>query len=370
MAFTDKNRDLALPAASADRSAFEGLYERWFQALYDFVLHTVHDADLAAGILRVTYSRAWDALRRGAAPYDVKSWLFGLAHDAAIDDIRHRSALLDSGADVGEQTEDLDFARVDPNRLVNPEPILRDRELVGLVWEAVETLSPKDYMLLDLHLRQGLTPDELTDALGLRRNTVQPMIARLREALEEAVTYALLLSRGRRECPDLDALLATMEGRGLRPETIRLIERHLGECAACRERKHRYPSPVEVFAALAALPASQRLRQSVWRRVSEYVRTSSAAPLVTPWWQERKVKIAALAAAVVVLAAIVITPFAASARNAVRDPSQVHSTSHQIGQPSGTRVVAITWDPQPQAQAFAVRWSQQPRDLPDANPDL
>jgi len=363
----DQDSDLALLAAAADQSAIEGLYERWFQALYDFVLHTVHDAELAADVLRVTYTRAWDALRRGAAPRDVKGWLFGLAHDAAIDDIRHRSSLPDS--DVDDQAEDLDFAKLDASRLVNPEPVARDPELVGLVWEAVETLSPRDYMLLDLHLRQGFAPDELAEALSLRRNTVQPLLVRLRAGLEEAVTYTLLLRRGRRECPDLDALLATMEGRELRPETIRLIERHLGECAACSQRKHRYPSPVEVFAALAPLPASPRLRQAVWRRVTEYVQ-SSAAPLASPWWQERKVKIAALAAAVVILAAIAITPFASAARNAVHDPSQVHSTSHQVGQASDLRVIAISWDQQPQAQAFAIRWSQQPRDLPAARPDL
>ena len=371
MAFTgtDQGRELALLAAAADQTAFEGLYQRWFQALYDFALHTVHDADLAADVLRLTYTRAWDASRRGATPRDVKAWLFRLAHDAAIDDIRHRSSLLDNGADAMEESEDLNFARVDSSRLVNPEPVVRDVELVALVWEAVATLSPKDYMLLDLHLRQGFTPDELADALGLRRNTVQPTLTRLRDALEDAVSYSLL-RRGRLKCPDLDALLATLEGLGLRPEAIRLIERHLDECASCSRRKHGYPAPVEVFAALAPLPASPRLRQSVWRRISEDVQAASANPLVIPWWQERKVKMAALTAAVVVLAAIVITPFAGAARNAVRDPSEVHSTSHQLGQPSDARVIAVTWDPQPRAEAFAIRWSQQPRDLPDANPDL
>ena len=372
MAFTgtDHDRDLALLAASSDRNAFEGLYDRWFQALYDFVLHTVHDVDLAADVLRATYTRAWNALRRGATPLDVRGWLFGLAHDAAIDDIRRRSSLLDSSADLGDEEEDLDFAKVDASRLVNPEPISRDPELVKLVWEAVETLSPRDYMLLDMHLRQGFTPDELTEALALKRGAVQPALTRLRQGLEEAVTYTLLLRRGRRECSELDALLSTMEGRELRPETIRLIERHLSECAACSQRRYRYPSPVEIFAALAPVAAPARLRHSVWRRISDYLESGAPPPAGAAWWQERRVRVAALAAAVVILAAIVVTPFATAARNAVRDPAAVHSTSHQLGQSSDTRVIAVSWDPDPKAQAFAVRWSQQPKDVPDAKPDL
>lgn len=372
MAFsgTNHDRDLALLAASSDQNAFEGLYDRWFQALYDFVLHTVHDVDLAADVLRITFTRAWDELRRGTAPTDIRAWLFRLAHDAAIDDIRHRSSLEDSGSGIGDEPDELEFARVDGGRLVNPEPITGDRELVKLVWGAVETLGPKDYMLLDLHLRQGFTPDELTATLSLRRSTVQPMIGRLREALDEAVTYTLLLRRGRQECPDLDALLSTMEGRELGPERIRLIERHLTECAACTQRKYRYPSPVEVFAALAPVAASPRLRQAIWHRVSDYIQSGETAPKGLAWWRERKVRIAALAAAVVILAAIVITPFATAARNAVHDPTAVHSTSHQIGQASDVRVIAVSWDPQPKAQAFAVSWSHQARDVPEAKPDL
>src|SRR5690348_7333954 len=94
MALTDigEDRELALRASHGDQLAFEDLYRRYFQRIYDLAVRTVHDPDLAASVVRATFVNAWAALRRAAPPANFRPWLFARAYDAAIEEIRHRTS--------------------------------------------------------------------------------------------------------------------------------------------------------------------------------------------------------------------------------------------------------------------------------------
>ena len=185
---------LAERTAAGDEGAFAELYERYFQGIYDFALRLVRDRDAAADVVQATFVTAWEALRDGRVS-TVKPWLYTVAYNGAIDELRRRSRLAS-----GEEAEALVFAQVDSSRFANPEAVAGDRELVELVWSSASALTPQEYGLLDLHLRQGFEAPELADALGLERGAVYTRLSRLRDSLEEAVTTTLLMRRGRREC--------------------------------------------------------------------------------------------------------------------------------------------------------------------------
>src|SRR5439155_21566610 len=191
-------------AAEGDRDAFAQLYLRYSQGIYDFAARTVHDRELAADVVQTTFTRAWEAVQNGTHPQSVKAWLYTIARNDAIDHLRRaQRVVLDPTDDDGTSMLD---TWVDPER--GPEELVHDQELVSLVWKAAAALNPRQYSLLDLHLRQHLSPDELASSLGLRRDNVYVMLSRLRDSLEEAVSLLLLMQRGRHECQELDGLLA------------------------------------------------------------------------------------------------------------------------------------------------------------------
>jgi len=62
------DQDLAALAGRGDQEAFGALYERHFDAPYDFAHRIVRTTDGAADILQHTFARGWERFREGAVP--------------------------------------------------------------------------------------------------------------------------------------------------------------------------------------------------------------------------------------------------------------------------------------------------------------
>lgn len=357
------DEELAAGAGSGDREAFAELYERYFGRIFDFTVRTVRDHHLARDVVQTTFVKAWEKLRAQQQVRHVKAWLFTIARNAAIDELRRRRRLV--SAPSGEDTPQL--AVIDLDRWADPELVQRDRELVEMVWSAAQALNPDEYTLLDLHLRQQLSADELADALQLQKGAVYTRLSRLRGALEAAVTAQVLARRGREDCPELAALLQEAEKTDLTPELRRTVERHVADCPICEERKRRLLAPAEVFASLAPVAVDGELRRSIWERVQEGIDAdarSHLSPPRRPWALTGSILVALLAAAAVVLA------MWARSAPAADDPRDVHSPSHQIGAATAVVVVTVRWTPPSTATGYSVTWSELPADLPDEVADL
>lgn len=254
---------LAGLAAEGDREAFAALYERYFDRIYDFAARTMRDRELAADVAQTTFIEAWTDLLRGRAPRKFKARLFTIARHNALDELRRGSRTA-----VPPETENEDgpaYEQMDVSRLADPETVAEDRELAELVWSAAGALNPREYTILDLHLRQGLSASELSETLGVTRGNVYTMLSRLRNSLEESVTTVLLMRRGRRDCPELDALLLGASDDAITRETRQAVQEHLSECPRCQESKRRYVAPAEIFSGLAVIPASPAVRSGSGR---------------------------------------------------------------------------------------------------------
>ena len=237
--------ELVAAVTGGDRAAFAALYDRHADALYDFAIRIVRDADLAADVVQGTYVKAWEQLSDGRAPTHFKAWLFTVARNAAIDERRHGQRQI---AADGAQT--IRFTAVDEHADSNPERLAQRRELADLVWGAAMGLSPGDYALLDMHVRQGMPAEELADALGVTRGAMYTRLSRLRTALAESVGAVLLL-RSRDRCNELDAISA--QPAPLDRRTRNLIQRHIRGCSVCSAREQHLVAPEALFAGLAGL---------------------------------------------------------------------------------------------------------------------
>jgi len=268
------------------------------------------------------------------------------------------------------------YLEVDADRVSDPAAVLEDREMVDLVWQAAKALNPRDYSLLDLHLRQGLTPDELAEHLGARRGSVYMMLSRLKEALEDAVTCLLLVRRGRRECPALDALMSTLQVGDLTKQARKAIRKHIDACDRCRERSRRFIAPAEIFSSFAVVPVTPELRAHIWDGIVRQLPAGTrgeAPPAREPSSRAsssiRRMSAAATNAVAALVAAGALLLVGSSALPA-QDPADVHSTSHQLAQLSAEHTIVIAWSAQRDVRAYSVLWSQQPRQEPLAQPAL
>ncbi len=366
--------ELALRARGGDREAYAVLYNRYFQGIYDFAFRTVRDPAKAADVVQNTFIKAWQSMKRGSGGESFKAWLFTIARNNAIDELRHYKRLVSTGAGGDGESGGLPaYAEVDNTRLADAQAVVQDKELVDLVWNSAAALSPNDYTLLDLHVRQGLSADELATTLSITRDNAYQRLFRLRNALADAVTSALLMRRGRRDCSNLATLLARVGSLEVTPAVQQLIEGHVKECPACQESKRRFASPVEIFGSFTVLPAAAGFQEAIWDRVCG--RLQSRAGLRDRWAQaSRATKIIVGANAAALLAALIATVLilapGGGGGGPVQDPGDVHSTSHQIGEPSNDNVITVSWSQQPDAAGFSFLFSEEPAELPDTDADL
>jgi RNA polymerase sigma factor (sigma-70 family) len=353
-------------AVSGDEDAFAALYERYFDRVYDFVLRIVRDRDAAADVVEGTFVKAWRT-RRDRPAMSVKAWLYTLAHNASLRELRRRKRL------VAERDEHLDegfalYTQVDTSRVSDPETVLRDRELVSLVWASAAALSPKDYALLDLHLRQDLSADELATGLGLEQGEVSTRLRRLRGSLEEAVATVVLIRRGRRDCPELGRLLVGAEASKPSAELRQAVRGHQNECRRCQESKRRLVSPLQILGGLASVRVSPQVRDEIWERISDRIRTRARG---RPPRVGRGVPhlVALGVAAVVVATASAGGAYLALRGDSLEDPSDVESYTHDVGRETSDWEIGIRWTRRSDVLGYSIEWSREPQ-LPDETRDL
>jgi RNA polymerase sigma-70 factor (ECF subfamily) len=160
---------LAVRSSKEDREAFAALYQRRFQGLYDFDTRILQDPDIAADVVQSTLIKTWEQLNQGKILRSIKAWIYTLARNAAIDELRRRKRVVSCAeGDAGDEQLET-YAKIDPGKLSDPQAVIDDKELSALVWRAAAALRLEEYTLLDLSLRQGLTADELSESLGLRK---------------------------------------------------------------------------------------------------------------------------------------------------------------------------------------------------------
>src|SRR4051812_8644392 len=135
--------DARSPVLGDDAAAFAALYERHHQALYRYCRSIVRHEEDAQDALQNTMTRAFAALQNEARDFELRPWLFRIAHNEAVTILRQRRrtavALDDATAGTGElvdrvaEREELRLLRLDLAELPERQrAALVLRELNGL----------------------------------------------------------------------------------------------------------------------------------------------------------------------------------------------------------------------------------------------
>ncbi len=274
--------DLVRRATLGERSAFGELYDRYFPAVYDFLHRMTRNADEAADVAQDTFVRAMENLGALQKASSFKSWLFSIAHHQALNRLERGkrttpASALGAGAEGDGEFDPL-LQQVDPDRLADPEQATEARELASLVWEAAASLEPRQYALLDLHVRQGLESAEIAEVLGVSKGNAYTMLNRMKKSVEEAIGAFLLARRGSKDCEELQRILAPVDIPPVTPELRRSIDRHVRRCDICTRTRKTLLSPMEILGALAPVPVPIGLQGQIWGELeSRWPDTAQAA---------------------------------------------------------------------------------------------
>ncbi len=87
------------------------IIERYQQPLLRYVTYLIHDPETAEDVVQDTFLKAYKNLRGFRPDAKFSSWLYRIAHNAAMDAVKHQSASIDDLRAVDELiSQDMDIA--------------------------------------------------------------------------------------------------------------------------------------------------------------------------------------------------------------------------------------------------------------------
>ena len=177
------NQALVATAEEAPREAdlaFDRLYRSSRDDVYAYVASLLRDAAAAEEVTATAFERAYRKRsrfdpRRG----EPRAWLFGIARNAALDELRRRGRQ----AELTAEPADLERAR--------PDESAEERERRLAVSAALAMLEPRERELIALKFFAGLSNGEIAAVIGASESNagtkLHRAVTKLREACDEAL---------------------------------------------------------------------------------------------------------------------------------------------------------------------------------------
>ncbi len=155
---------------------FEALYRSTRDELYAYVMTLLGERNAAEDVTALAFERAYRKRRtfdrrRG----EERAWLFGIARNAALDELRRRkrlASMLAEPEDIGRGDGYEDGAEVALRRTV--------------VRDALSSLAGRERELIALKFHAGLTNAELAHVLGISESNAGTLLHRTMEKLRKA----------------------------------------------------------------------------------------------------------------------------------------------------------------------------------------
>ncbi|CAL1517432.1 sigma-70 family RNA polymerase sigma factor [Chitinophaga sp. MM2321] len=156
---------LLVRLAAGDEAAFNTLFERHRDKLYNYLLKITKSPEIAEEFVIDVFVKLWVGRELMVQVHHLEGFLYKVAYHKAIDFLRVTSRHDRLQKVYIERLEQLPEKRADD--------LLIDMELRQLLLEAVKQLPPKRRLIYTLSREQGLTHDQIATALNLSRNTVK-----------------------------------------------------------------------------------------------------------------------------------------------------------------------------------------------------
>jgi RNA polymerase sigma-70 factor (ECF subfamily) len=175
-------------ALDGAETAYRELLRRYERPVYALIYRMVRDRELAEDLTQETFVKVLNALDRYRPEYKFSSWIFKIANNAAIDQLRRKeldTLSLEGGPDA--TTPD----RIEATMLQvgsdgeSPLEELEARELGSAIERAVAQLRPEYQSCIIMRHVEGRPYDEIADILDLPLGTVKTYIHRARAELRD-----------------------------------------------------------------------------------------------------------------------------------------------------------------------------------------
>jgi RNA polymerase sigma-70 factor (ECF subfamily) len=171
-------------ARGGDQAAFQGLVERHSRAVFRLAHRMTGNEHDAEDVVQDTFLKAYRRLDQFELRSNFGSWLYRIAANSAYDLLRVRARRDEQPiAEDDQEMEQPVLPSTDPA----PDRLLFSEEVRRRVKSAMARLSDRERSAFVLRHHEGMTIEEIGEALGLDTNATKQSIFRAVRKMREAL---------------------------------------------------------------------------------------------------------------------------------------------------------------------------------------
>jgi RNA polymerase sigma-70 factor (ECF subfamily) len=183
---TDPDAALMLRVKRGDRAAFAVLVDKYKQPVMNFVFRSLRDEIEAEDLAQNVFLQAWKSRGRYKQTAKFSTWLFTIARNLCLNEIRRRSRHpAESIEEEHAEHEDQPHRQYeDRSQMAPPEQLLQG-ELARKIEEALAGLPENQRTAILLCRQDELSYEEIAVILDCSLSATKSLIHRGRETLKE-----------------------------------------------------------------------------------------------------------------------------------------------------------------------------------------
>lgn len=172
-------------ARQGDMEAFVQLFEPLRPQVYAVAARLV-GPDEAGDVVMDAFLKAWEALPKFRGRSSLKTWMYRIVSNCALDRLRSRERRREESLSFGDREQA--WARDVPDEATDPPGVRVERtEMVEAIRRAIHELPPQHRCVLELRYVDGLTYGEIAAATGVPLGTVMSRLFHAKRQLRAAL---------------------------------------------------------------------------------------------------------------------------------------------------------------------------------------
>ncbi len=200
---SDSDAMLVERTVAGDQKAFELLVIKYQRRIQRLIGRMVRDVDLVEDIAQETFIRAYRALAQFRGDAQFYTWLYRIAVNTAkkaLMDLKRDPTVSENSFKSGQSDESDETSPLE-NELISsetPDAVLAGKEIAQMVNAAMEALPEELRQAITLREIEGLSYEEISEAMNCPIGTVRSRIFRAREAISARIKPLLENQSGKR----------------------------------------------------------------------------------------------------------------------------------------------------------------------------
>ena len=174
---------MTMPRDSSDarKAEFDRIFTEYSAPIYNYVLRMVGDPDRAADITQDTFIKAYRKLDTLTDASSTRSWLYRIATNTAIDEMRRRRHIAPMGADEDHPVEQADGGP-------GPETQVLSGLMDERISRALLRLRPNHRQCLVLSDVEDMSAVQIGEVMGMSSGAVRVLLCRARGEMRRLLT--------------------------------------------------------------------------------------------------------------------------------------------------------------------------------------